>query len=139
MKEISLAEAKCASCRQVFSHPTLGDFSYGEAVLCSLDGKNYAFVNALADFPQRVSSLIKSDKELTFWPTLASLAEPIRGQSLTASIRCSHCGSDKLEYWGGQVTGTASIPEASFTTASELSTNSLAKQIGAVVSSGHVS
>ena len=132
MREISLLEAKCASCGRIFSHPSLGDFSYREVVLCTVDGKHYATADAFGDFAKRVKALVNSSPVGSFWPVLASLADPLASQALTHSIHCPHCTSNSLEYWGGQKTGTASIPAATFVAASDLSPESLAR-----VAAGH--
>jgi Zn finger protein HypA/HybF involved in hydrogenase expression len=131
MREISLLEAKCASCGQLFSHPSLGDFSYGEVVLCTVDGKHFATAEAFGEFAQRVSALVKSSSSASFWPVLASLADPISGQSLTHVVHCPHCGSKNLEYWDGRRTGSVAVPAATFAVTSLLSPESLAKRIGA--------
>jgi hypothetical protein len=127
MKEIALLEAKCADCGLIFSHPSLGDFSYGEAVLCTADGQNYATVDGFCDFAQRLKSVAVSGPPGGFWSLIASFADPIAGQSLTASTHCPKCASRSLEYWGGQRTGTASVPPATFASASLLSLEALAK------------
>jgi len=137
MRQVSVLEAKCASCGCLFSHPSLGDFAYGEALLCTADGKHYATVDISSDFVQRLNHLVKQSGASQLWPALASLADPVAGQSLTQSIRCPHCASDSLEYWGGQMTGTAMVPEATFLSASALSPSQLAKRIGVSASLGH--
>ena len=133
MKNISLLAAKCASCGRSFSHPSLGEFAYGEAILCTVDGKCYATASASAGFSQRVGTLIKSAGVNSLWPVLAALADPISGQLLTDAIRCPYCASGNLEYWGGKKTGHIGIPEASFTSAAALSDGSLSQRIASVV------
>jgi len=129
MKKISTFAAKCADCGQSFSHPSLGDFSYGEVILTTADGKQFATANAFDEFPQRVATLAGTDP---FWPVLASLADPIAGQGLKHSIHCPHCGSDRLKYWDGNKTGTMSVPAATFIAAASLSDESLTAHIAAV-------
>ena len=129
MKEITTVAAKCANCEQSFSHPSFGDFSYGEDVLSTVDGKHFATVNAFDEFPQRVAALAGQSP---IWPVLASLADPIAAQRLTASIRCPHCGSAHLEYWGGHKTGVAVVPAATFVSAATLSKDALVASIAAV-------
>jgi hypothetical protein len=127
MREITLLDAKCASCGQQFSHPSLGDFAYGEVVFCTSDGRHYAAADAFGEFAQRLKGLIVPNSSISFWSILASLADPISGQNLAHSIICPNCKSDRLEYWGGQKTGAADVPAATFVTASALSSESLAK------------
>ena len=130
MRQVSVLEAKCASCGCLFGHPSLGDLAYGEAVLCTADGKHYATVDAWSGFSQGVMHLVKQSGASLLWPVLASLADPIAGQPLTYSIRCPDCASDSLQYWGGQKAGTAQVPEATFISASTLSPIHLAERIG---------
>ena len=129
MREIALLEAKCAECGNIFSHPSLGDFIYGEVVLCTADGKNYATADGFSDFAQRLKTVATSRSPGGFWPLIASFADPIVGQRLTASIHCPQCASNNLEYWDGQKTGTASIPAATFLSASQLSLEALASAV----------
>jgi hypothetical protein len=129
MREITTAAAKCANCCQSFSHPSLGDYSYGQAVLSTTDGKHFATVDAFAEFPQRAAALAGQGD---IWPVLASLADPIAGQSLSASIHCAHCGSSRLEFWGGNKSGTVHVPAATFSAASSLSKDLLTARIAAM-------
>jgi ribosomal protein S27E len=129
MRKITTVAAKCANCCQSFCHPSLGDFSYGQAVLSTTDGRHFATVDAFAEFPQLAAALAgQSD----IWPILASLADPIARQSLSASIHCPHCGSARLESWGGSKSGSMLVPEATFIAASSLSKDLLAARITAV-------
>jgi hypothetical protein len=129
MREIPLLEAKCASCGRLFSHPSLGDFSYGEAVLCSVDGKHHATIDAFGDFAQRVKALLNSSVAGSLWPLLASLADPVAGQPWAHTIHCPHCTSNSLEYWSGQKIGISSVPAATFIASSSLSPESLARVV----------
>ena len=130
MREIPLLEAKCASCGQLFSHPSLGDFSYGEVVLCTTDGHHYATADAFGEFARRLTKLIDPSSSTTFWSILASLADPISGQILVHSIHCPSCKSSKLEYWDGHKTGVIDVPAATFAVASVLSSESLTQIVG---------
>lgn len=137
MRKVLLLEAKCASCGHVFGRPTLSDFDYGEAVLCTTDGKHYATANAFSDLAERVSTLVKLGESIPFWPTLASLADSISGQTLTTSRLCPQCNSDNLEYWGGKDMGVVTLPQATFTVASALSSDMLARRIGVTLPGEH--
>lgn len=114
MKTLPTLEATCRPCGGTFNHPSLGDFPYGEAVLCSVDGKSYATADAFCAAARHVRSTLATDDGRAFWTALATLADPIDGQALTATIRCPHCGSDDLASWGGRMTGTREVPEARF-------------------------
>ena len=129
MREITTVAAKCASCGQSFSHPSLSELSYGEVILSTVDGRHFVTADAFSEFSQRVAAL--SDKG-SFWPTLASLADLVSGQPLTASIRCPHCGAGEIEYWGGDKTGAMLVPEATFDSSAALSRDSLVARIAAV-------
>lgn len=128
MKEIATFAAECANCGKHFSHPLLGDFSYGEAILCTADGKHFATVSAFEPFAQRVAPLVNSG---TIWPVLASLADPIAGQPLKSSVRCPQCGSGKLKSWGSNKTGSTQVPAASFAVASALNDSELVRCVEA--------
>ncbi len=114
LKTLPTFEAVCRLCGRTFSHPSLGDFAYGEAVLCSASGKHYATVDAFTAVAQRVGSTLASSGHGALWEALAALADRIDGEALTASIRCPHCSSDDLVSWGGPRTGTRDVPEAGF-------------------------
>ena len=114
MKSLTTFEATCRPCGRHFSHPSLGDFAYGETVLCSTSGKHCATVNAFTAVAQRVESTLAPSGHGELWKALAALADQIDGEALTASIRCPHCGSDDLVSWGGPSTGTRDVPEAGF-------------------------
>ena len=137
MTNILLLEAKCARCHRTFGYPTLSDFAYGEMVLCTLDGKHQALVNAFGEFAQQVSALLESGNNGQFWEVLASLADPLAGQSLTPTKRCPHCGSSDLQSWGGSEVGIANIPSASFESVSSLATASLAQCLTRAVQCEH--
>jgi hypothetical protein len=129
VREIATVEAKCGKCCQLFSHPSLGDFSYGQAVLFTTDGKHFATVDAFAEFPQRIAALARPDD---VWPVLASLADPIAGQYFSASIHCPHCATSCLEYWGGNKSGALLVPAATFVAASSLGDDLLAARISSM-------
>lgn len=114
MKTLPTFEATCARCGATFSHPSLGDFSYGEALLCSANGKSYATVDGSTALARQVGAASTPSKPGELWRTLAALADKIDGQPMTASIRCPHCASETLASWGGRTTGTRDVPEASF-------------------------
>jgi hypothetical protein len=134
LKEIAVFEAQCANCASHFSHPSLGDFAYGEVFLCTLDGNHYATVSAFTDFSQRVKALMGPGAENSLWSILASLADPISGQPLSSGIRCPHCASDNLAYWAGRRVGVSKVPEATFTHAAALSQEELARRVAAAKS-----
>ena len=137
MTNIALLEAKCADCGHLFGHPSLGDFAYGEAILCTADGKHYATVDAFNEFSVRVHALVKSAGNSSLWPALAALADPVAGQQLTTSTHCPKCASNNLESWGGQILGVASVPEARFTAAANLSSSLLAQHVALAISPAH--
>jgi hypothetical protein len=55
MTDIATFEAKCASCGHHCAHPSEGDFSYGHAIFCTLDGRHYASVSAIVDLAPHCS------------------------------------------------------------------------------------
>lgn len=119
-KEISTFEAKCKNCGDIFEHPISGDFSYGEAIFYTDDGKYQVLVSAFAEFPQKIASLVTSKKPDAFWYALAVLADPVHGKLLTIEITCPSCCSTELEYWAGDRIGTIALPDISFIKASSL-------------------
>jgi hypothetical protein len=114
MKTLPTFEATCRLCGRTFSHPSAGDFSYGEAVLCNANGSAYATVDGSSALAQHVRSALGPSGPGALWKALAEIADKIDGEALTASIRCPHCASDDLLSWGGRMTGTREVPEASF-------------------------
>jgi DNA-directed RNA polymerase subunit RPC12/RpoP len=138
MSEIPTFAALCADCGKSFGHPLLSDFSYGECIFYTLDGRHCVHANVFVGdsgaFAQRVSALHKrcNCKPGTFWPVLASLADPVAGQAFTSSIRCPHCGSKNLASWGGNKTGSTPVPAASFTSALALSDQEIIERVMAI-------
>lgn len=116
MKTLPTLEAKCRRCGGTFSHPSLGDFSYGEALLCSESGRYYVTLDGFSAVAQRVRATLTSPEPGELWKALAALADPVEGEALSATIRCPTCSSDDLASWGGRVTGTREVAEASFDT-----------------------
>jgi len=114
MRTLPTLEATCGRCASTFSHPSLGDFAYGEFVLCSADGRSYAVVDGTTPLARRVGATLTGAGNGALWTALAEVADPIEGQALTASIRCPACSSADLESWGGRVTGTREVPAATF-------------------------
>lgn len=112
-RDIPTFLAKCGNCKQTFAHPSLGDFAYGEAILCSVDGKHYATVSAFTEFSQSVRALMPSGSS-GFWGVLASLADSIDDNGYSPLIHCPVCSSDNIEFWDGERIGVASVPEALF-------------------------
>ena len=138
MSDVPTFAALCADCGKPFAHPELSDFSYGECIFYTLDGKHYAranvFVGDAGAFAQRVSTLHKRCKcePGTFWPVLASLADPVAGKAFTSSIRCPHCGSKNLASWGGKKVGSASVAAASFRSSMALSDQEIIERAVAI-------
>lgn len=137
MRDLPLLEAKCNDCGQLFGHPSLGDFAYGEALLCTVDGKHYATVDAFSEFPTRVHALVKSAGATSLWHALAALADPVAGQQLAPGVRCPHCTSSNLEYWGGRQVGIACVPQASFAAVATLSSELLAQHMALALTQAH--
>ena len=139
MTEITLSEAQCANCTRHFAHPDMGDFAYGEALLCTMDGRYHATVSGFTPFSERVRALISSSGSYSLWSILASLADPISGQRLTFGLRCPHCASDNIVYWAGRRVGVSEVPEATFTGAAALSEEELARRVVAAKCDGQQS
>ena len=119
-KYVPTFEAKCAKCASQFDHPTFGDFTYGEIIFYTIDGKQKAWASAFATFPQRVKSMLDSSRPKDFWGILASFADPIMGQKLVAHLVCPNCTSDCIEYWSGKHIGVELVQEAMFLNSSQL-------------------
>ena len=129
-KNIPTFEAKCARCASQFGHPSFGDFTYGENIFYTIDGKQKAWVSAFSTFPQRVTSVLDSSRSKDFWDILASFADPIMGQKLVARIVCPNCTSDCMEYWNGKQNGAEMVQEAIFLNSSELDDLTLRLKLG---------
>ncbi len=114
MKTLPTFEAHCRACGRAFSHPGFGDFAYGHSVLCSTSGRHHATVDATSVAARQVALTLDPSDKRTLWQALAEAADPIDGESLTASIHCPHCASSDLSSWGGRVTGHRDVPEATF-------------------------
>lgn len=114
MRTLALLEGCCATCGHVFAHPALGDHVYGEALLCSADGRHFAVANAFDALPQRVAALLPDGADARFWPVLAALANPIEGQPLAHGLRCPQCGGSQLRYRDGDRLGAQPVADAGF-------------------------
>ena len=112
--------AKCGSCGAEFEHPSIGDFSYGEIIFYTEDGKNQAYANAFDSFPQKIKDILDTLGLNAFWDTLATISDPVCGQQLVSSIRCSSCSSQIIEYWEGERVGEKIIPDVSYEFSSQL-------------------
>lgn len=132
-RDIPTFEAKCASCGQTFEHPSLGP-AYGEAILCSFDGKHYAWASVFSELPQKIRVLLQGATTNEFWEAVAHLADPVLGQELVIPIHCSHCASTNIKFWEGKRVGVMSVPEASFLGASALSAQELQLRVSALSS-----
>ncbi len=135
-KPIATFEAKCSSCGGSFEHPSLGDFAYGEAVLTTCDGKHHAWVSAFEGLPNKVGSLIDNagvKKPGVLWEVLASLADPIDGQTLSPKLSCPHCASTDLAFWSGTRIASKDIPEVSFLAVAELDEAALSARVSEVL------
>ena len=129
MREIPTFEAKCGDCGEIFSRPELGDFSYGEAILSTADGRTFATVSGFGDFQERVATLVKGK---SIWPALAALADPIDDQPLVSSSVCPSCLGSNLAYWAGKKVGLMQVEEAGFTQSEALPTDVLATKLAAL-------
>jgi hypothetical protein len=121
MTTAAVFEAKCATCGEVFGLPSLGDMSYGSAILTSVDGQAHLVADAFSDFPQRLKKLLGDSSAKAFWSNLALLADAVNGKSLACSQVCPRCQSTRLEYWDGSRLGEVKLAGATFLAASELS------------------
>ncbi|WP_348945345.1 hypothetical protein ABHF33_01710 [Chitinibacter sp. FCG-7] len=118
-KEISTYLAKCGNCKQIFAHPSLGDFAYGEIIFCSIDGQQYTHASAFSEFAQKISRLMP-DNSSDFWDVIASLVDSIEDRKYSPHIHCLFCSSDNIEFWEGERIGVMNVSEASFLAAAAL-------------------
>ena len=119
-KNIPTFEAKCARCKSQFGHPSFGDFTYGENIFYTIDGKQKVWVSAFSTFPQRVNSVLDSSRSKGFWDILATFADPVIGQELVARIVCPNCSCDRMDFWNGKQIGVEAVQEAMFLNSSRL-------------------
>lgn len=127
---LPLFEAGCAACSERFAHPSLGDFVYGQLLLCSEDGRHHARVDGFAAFPAQVATLLPDAADHALWPVLAALADPPEGSSWSVRLHCPHCGSAELAFQQGQRCGSAEVPMATFPSGSAAG---LAAQVAALL------
>lgn len=107
-------EAGCAACGERFAYPSLGDFIYGQLLLCSEDGRHHARVDGFAAFPAQVATLLADTADSALWPVLAALAAPPDGSSWSVQPHCPHCGSAELAFQQGPRCGSVAVPMATF-------------------------
>ena len=105
-------------------------------MLCSADGKHYAWASAFAEVPQKISSMLPEASAKVFWRVVAELADSVFEQNLCAQIHCPHCASSDIAFWEGQPVGSLSVTEASFLAASALSAQELQLRVSKISSRG---
>lgn len=127
--DIPTFKAQCGNCGCSFEHPSLGDHVYGEMILCTADGKHFAWASAFATFPQRIRALMRALPAGSYWRAVAALADPISSQRLTAELHCPHCSSTNIASWAGDRIGSANVQAASFFQAEALSSEALELRI----------
>lgn len=115
-RQLVTFEARCAACDGLFALPGLGDFAYGELLLCSADGQQHALVDGFSAVPAQVVALLDdaAAKHLALWPVLAALADPPPGSAWSAQPHCPHCGSASLAFQHGERRGSVEVPMARF-------------------------
>jgi cytochrome c-type biogenesis protein CcmH/NrfF len=128
-----LFSAKCGHCSASFGYPSLGDFDYASLILSTEDGQRFAYVDASASFPSRLSLLLKSiGSHLQFWDALASLADQLDNRRWVIGIRCPQCGSANITSWDASRCGDVEVPEATFIHAAGLSDQEICDRLKAL-------
>ncbi|MCP4143608.1 MAG: hypothetical protein GY755_25530 [Chloroflexi bacterium] len=112
---ITAFETTCSSCEHVFSVPALSDFSYGQNIFYSEDGRYYIHANAFEASAKLIHVLLPKDcgSEL-FWFSLATITDKINGKSLSVNARCPRCTSASVKRNLGKETGDMSVVKATY-------------------------
>jgi hypothetical protein len=114
--------ACCADCGGTFSHPDLGDFSYGVFVFTGEQGSVFAIFDAIGHpvfgVVERVLAEAQAGGEHGGSPSIpeicANLADPVASQRLRCHHICPLCQSASWKWWGGDRTGAIDIADASY-------------------------
>ncbi|HEX3045809.1 MAG TPA: hypothetical protein VHY08_13710 [Bacillota bacterium] len=120
---VGVLKSICKSCGEVFDDYGLSDFAYGERLLLTEDGIDYAYVNCFEDkvfneINEIVKKLFKKgngDQAECFNRVLGLACDLINGKRIDATRKdksCNKCGSEKLEttYYEPPKTAKISIP-----------------------------
>lgn len=114
-------KAKCASCKSEFSHPSLGDFSYGSFLFTGVRGTAFGIMRALdhvvwklvePTLPPEIGSEARGE---LIQATCAALADPIDDQPLVNHHVCPICHSSHWDWWEGEKAGIVEVPDVAFT------------------------
>lgn len=131
---ITTFEAKCADCKTIFEHPSLGDFAYGEFIFSTIDGSDFLCCDANEVSESILQGLIPEDLTAEqFQKTLVTVVDNPFASQLTLRIPCTKCGSTNLEYWEGQKIGVRNIEKATFKRFSVLSEEEKLKEISTIL------
>lgn len=92
----------CANCRQVFELPSLGDMTYGAALLHGERGTMHRYVCVL-DHPVWgvIEAVLRPTEPKAFtrwWQVLAAVSDPVGGQRLRIEAVCPHCQADASHF-----------------------------------------
>ena len=112
--DVATFKAACAECGHEFLRPELGDFAYGEFLLCTESGREFFHFSAMEN---PACKLVEPQlpKGVKFAAVMASLADPVNEEALVSHPVCPSCQSSKLAYWGGDRVGQRVVLAATFT------------------------
>ncbi|WP_071873531.1 hypothetical protein [Atopomonas hussainii] len=118
--EVATFKAACAACGQEFLRPELSDFAYGDFILCTKSGSDFAHFSVIENPACKlVEPQLPKGVKLT--DVMASLADPVSEEPLVSYPVCPTCQSSKLAFWRGEQSGKREVLPATFTQFLELS------------------
>ena len=123
MQKVALFNYRCPHCKQAFSYPNLGDFSYGDFIFSGERGTVVAYAAAVGNpawnvlrslLPEpsanRNAQSVHADQ---LQGAFAHFADPINGQRLCNLIVCPHCQARNDGSLSGERVGFLEIPVTS--------------------------
>lgn len=128
-------EAKCKTCGTMFGNPLLSDFSYGQFIARSEDGKHFAYLDALSepaveyienilDNELKEYSIIKN-KPFCFQYIISKCADKISSKymKIYGEPICPNCNSKNIDYDNGGKLFCKEIPKLLFSSFLSLNDN----------------
>ncbi len=131
---------ECVKCRNVFELPSLGDMTYGEALLHSERGDLHRYVCVLeSPVWSAIDAVLRSrapEGSDEWWRVLAALADAVDGQHFRIDPVCPHCQADGTHFrrpgWASKTPRIGEVKDAPFSAFLALPEDERAKRVAGV-------
>lgn len=126
-KNVELHRVKCLGCSREYYKPFISNFSYGEFVMESVDGKTFAYlssydnsdwdnIKSVFDAAFKYDTTQWNEYRIHFQSIFGKLADRIETAEvqIVQKNRCRYCQSSDLEVSETDVGGNTEIPVVTF-------------------------